>query len=200
GIYDGMNQAIDYCSGKYLIFLNCGDFFASNTVLSSIYEVAKHQGDTNTLIYGDSLRDGIKTKQPSKISPFYLYRTPLCHQSMFYGKNVFELNGKYNTEYTIVADYDSTLKAFFSGTRFVYCNVTVCKYLPGGISESEKGRALKKKEYKNICNTYFSKKQQRSFEFKLKLSLRDFRQKLASDKSPAFIRKIYRNLVNLINR
>ena len=200
GIYDGMNQAIDYCSGKYLIFLNCGDFFASNTVLSSIYEVAKRQGDTNTIIYGDSLREGIKTKQPSKISPFYLYRTPLCHQSMFYGKNVFELNGKYNTEYTIVADYDSTLKAFFSGTRFVYCDVTVCKYLPGGISESEKGRALKKKEYKNICNTYFSKKQQRSFEFKLKLSLRNFRQKLASDKSPVFLRKIYRNLVNLVNR
>ena len=41
GIYDGMNTAIKYAKGKYLIFLNCGDCFADNEVLQKVYEKAR---------------------------------------------------------------------------------------------------------------------------------------------------------------
>ena len=30
GIYDAMNQGIEYANGKFVCFLNCGDFFADN--------------------------------------------------------------------------------------------------------------------------------------------------------------------------
>lgn len=33
GIYDGMNQAVNYVNGRYVQFLNCGDYFYSETVL-----------------------------------------------------------------------------------------------------------------------------------------------------------------------
>ena len=38
GIYDGMNQAVSLVKGRYVLFLNCGDYFYSDTVLE---EVAK---------------------------------------------------------------------------------------------------------------------------------------------------------------
>ncbi len=198
-IYDGMNQAISYSSGKYLVFLNCGDYFASESVLSQIYEVAK-KCDNNSIIYGDYQRNGIKAKQPSKITPFYLYRTPLCHQTVFFDRELVKQFSGYNTQYKILADYDLTLKCYHANVEFVYCHCIVSDYLGGGVSESEKGRALKAKEYKQIRDIYFLKQKQKYYDFKLALSLKGFRQKLASDKSPKLIRKIYRGLVNLVNR
>ena len=200
GIYDGMNQAISYSSGKYLIFLNCGDFFATDSVLSHVYETAKELDDNNSIIYGDYQRNSIKAKQPSGLSDFYLYRTPLCHQTVFFGSGVLKKLSNYNTEYKILADYDLTLRCYRANVEFVYCPYVISDYLGGGVSESEKGRVLRAKEYKQIRDSYFSKQKQKYYDFKLALSLKGFRQKLASDKSPKLIRKIYRGLVNLVNR
>ena len=35
-IYDGMNQAVQEVSGRYVQFLNCGDYFYSDTVLEEV--------------------------------------------------------------------------------------------------------------------------------------------------------------------
>ena len=37
-IYDGMNQAVTYATGNYVQFLNCGDYFYSDTVLEEVAE------------------------------------------------------------------------------------------------------------------------------------------------------------------
>ncbi len=200
GIYDGMNQAVSYSSGKYLLFLNCGDYFASDSVLSTVYEVAKQYDERNTIVYGDYRRNGVKAKQPGKLTPFYLYRTPLCHQTVFFGSGIFKNIAMYDTQYKILADYDLTMKSFCGGVTFAYCPCIVSDYLGGGVSESQKGRVIKRNEYRRIRDVYFSKRQQQAFELKLKLSLKGFRQKLASDNSPVIVRKLYRGLVNLVNR
>lgn len=200
GIYDGMNQATAYSSGKYLLFLNCGDYFTDKNVLSNVYAVAKQFDEQNTVIYGDYSRKGVKAKQPGELTDFYLFRTPLCHQTVFFGRGVLQSLSGYDTEYKILADYDLTLRAFRNGTKFIYCPVIISDYLGGGISESEKGKVLKAKEYKIIQNINFSKKQQKTYALMIKLSFKGLRQKLASDKSPLWLRKIYRGAVNLINR
>lgn len=38
GIYDGMNQAMSYVNGRYVQFLNCGDYFYSDAVLKEVAE------------------------------------------------------------------------------------------------------------------------------------------------------------------
>jgi glycosyltransferase involved in cell wall biosynthesis len=198
-IYDAMNQAIGYASGKYLCFLNCGDTFKDENVLQNIYDVGKGASD-ESIIYGNYFRKGVLFKQPSKITDFYLYRTPLCHQTLFIAKKLFEINGHYNTEYKILADYDHTLCDYFKKAEFMYCNCIVCDYMGEGVSESEKGRIIKANERKEIINRYFSEKQRFKFEFKLKLSFKKLRQKMISDKSPKFIRVVYRKVVNLVNK
>ena len=198
-IYDAMNQGIEYANGRYVCFLNCGDVFKTADVLKNIYDTAKCASE-ESVIYGNYSRKGVLFKQPSKISPFYLYRTPLCHQTMFIAKRLFEINGLYNTEYKILADYEHTLCDYFKKAEFVYCNCIVCDYMGEGVSESEKGKIIKANERKEIINKYFSKKQKVMFELKLKLSFKKLRQKMISDRSPEFVRKFYRKLVNIVNR
>lgn len=199
GIYHGMNEAVSYAMGKYLLFLNCGDYFASSDVLSKIYETAKDKDEAKTVLYGDYSRNGVHFKQPSAITSFYLYRTPLCHQTVFFGRGVFDTFEKYDTAYRILADYDITLKSFFGGFDYVYVPVTVSDYMGGGVSESEKMKALKKKEYAAIQEKSFSAKDRRRFKRKLFFSFRGLRQKLISDKSPRWVRTLYRKLVNRVN-
>ena len=38
GIYDAMNQAVKYCRGDYIFFLNCGDRFYDDQVLVRVRE------------------------------------------------------------------------------------------------------------------------------------------------------------------
>lgn len=198
GIYDGMNAAIRYARGKYFLFLNCGDFLASIDVLSGIYEIAKDKNEEKTVIYGDYTRRGVLFKSPSTLTPFYLYRTPLCHQTVFFGCGVFA-NEKYDTTYKILADYNLTLLTFFGGFEYIYAPVTVSDYMGGGVSESKEGAIKKKAERERALKTHFSKKQLRRYKTKLFFSFRRLRQKLISDKSPAWVRKLYRGLINRIN-
>ncbi len=45
GIYDAMNRAVSHTEGKYLFFLNCGDYFADENVLAQVKrEIEKHGG------------------------------------------------------------------------------------------------------------------------------------------------------------
>ena len=196
-IYDAMNQAIGHSNGKYLCFLNCGDYFENENVLKSIYETAKNCDDA--IVYGNYSRKGILFKQPSVITPFYLYRTPLCHQTMFFAKTLFDQK-LYDTSYRILADYEHTLCDFKAGKPFVYVPVTVCDYMGEGVSENGKMRSIKKHEYKLIKEKYFSPAEIKKFRFMLSLSMKKLRQKMISDSAPRWVRKLYRFAVNKVNK
>jgi len=200
GIYEGMNEGISYTSGKYLCFLNCGDYFASENVLQKIYDASRELTDTENIVYGNYTRKEVLFKAESKITKFSLYRKPLCHQTMFFGKGVFDKLGVYNTEYRICADYNHTVHAFFDGIAFVYCNCTVCDYLGGGVSESSEHAERRIEEIKKIRKSYYSKARIAWYNFLIFLTFKGLRQKLISDKSPKWVRNLYRKLVNKVNK
>lgn len=55
-IYDGMNQAVEFANGEYLYFLNCGDTFHDEKVLTQVAEAirADHaQNATENAVSGD---------------------------------------------------------------------------------------------------------------------------------------------------
>ena len=199
GIYDGMNEAVGYARGRFLHFLNCGDAFCDDGVLSRIYETAKSLDEKGSVIYGDYSKHGILCKQPSQMSDFYLFRTSLNHQSMFFERVLFENIGNYNLKYTICADYDLTLRAFRGGIPFVYCPGIVCTYLGGGVSETKDGISKRSEQNKEIVATYFSKREIRKYKTKLFFTFRRLRQFLYSDKRPVWVRNLYRKLVNRLN-
>lgn len=198
GIYDAMNQAIDMSEGKYIIFMNCGDEFASKDVLEKVHKQITSLPST-TIIYGDFNVDGVTHKQPSLLTDSYLYRTPLNHQSMFFSKSIFDQIGIYDTKYRILADYNLTLKCFFSKVCFKHVDVTVSKYLRGGVSETKEGNKKKNEERKIILKEYYKRKHRIRYDFVQFITLRKFRMWLFAGHSPKWFVVFYRRIVNKIN-
>lgn len=134
GIYDGMNQALEFVQGKYLLFLNCGDVLFDKEVLKRVKEYS--QDNDKDVIYGDYYSNKNIFKQPSKLKYFDLVRKPLCHQSMFFCKRNFDEIGVYNTKYRICSDYEFTIKLYNNNKKFEHINTIICDYEGGGISET----------------------------------------------------------------
>lgn len=61
GIYDAMNQAVEEVKGEYILFLNCGDTFASEDVLERVSEKIyaasqRTQDNTGRILGGDGVQ------------------------------------------------------------------------------------------------------------------------------------------------
>ena len=68
-IYDGMNQAVTYAAGTYIQFLNCGDYFYSETVLEEVAEYINKElvnfiNDTRSAVGNEEENAVGKTPEP----------------------------------------------------------------------------------------------------------------------------------------
>ena len=206
GIYDAMNRATELARGKYIVFMNCGDVFYDKSVLSDIYDFitekageAASEPSPSVIVYGDCVLDGAIKKQPKKMTDFYLYRSPLNHQTMFFGKGVFEKHGNYNTALKVRADHELTVRAYREGSAFLHIDRVICLYEGGGFSESDRNREQRRSDLEYIRKTHFTPKQRRAFDTQLFLGVTALRKKLASPSSPKWLRRFYRTVSNLFN-
>lgn len=108
GIYDAMNKGIKVSTGVWVNFMNCGDIFHDQDVVSAImeYELSHY-----LVIYGKTLmkyRWGKYIVTPVNLSVLSV-RMPFCHQSTFV-KSSFLKEHMFNLNYKIAADY----KLFYS--------------------------------------------------------------------------------------
>ena len=77
-IYDGMNQALRYVSGDYILFLNCGDTFYDPKVL--LYTAEKinvsHENGNSSIYYGNTFceQTNVVVHSAPKITGFTCYR------------------------------------------------------------------------------------------------------------------------------
>ena len=194
-LYDAMNQAISYSSGRYLIFMNCGDTFASETVLDDVRKAVK-DGDYG-MIYGDYKRDGVVKKQPETLTRFNMYRTILCHQSVFFNGRILRDKKKYDTRYKILADYD--LEQDMAKTSdHIHVDTVVCNFLGGGLSETKEGLKQKNKDRKEIIASHYSVPQRMRYCVLWHLTFPLLRGKLSGSKNEK-VRERYQSLVNRIN-
>lgn len=131
GIYDAMNKGLERTQGQYLIFMNAGDCFADNNILSKISTlIDKEKPD---FIYGDALEDCTRYKKArdhSKITQGMITH----HQAMIYNTAIVE-NIRYNTAYNIAADYDFTLNIIKKSKIISYLNQPICIFESDGISQ-----------------------------------------------------------------
>ena len=128
GIYDAMNKAIVLASGEYVIFMNCGDWFYSSTVLERVSKsIVLHDSD---VIYGNTVIDTVVGKYivyPQRLDKEIRKRMPFCHQSSFLKTNVAK-KYLFDLSFKEVADYDMFMRIYNDGYSFDYINEIIAIY------------------------------------------------------------------------
>jgi len=160
-IYDGMNQGIDYATGDYILFMNCGDCFYNDKVLEKCSEHINKHAENSTIFYGDCF-----TKNRNSIlrypdfSDYLCFTMVLCHQATFYPAKLMR-DRKFNLEYKMAADYEYYVHAYKHGARLVHIPVTVAVYQGDGASETTNNRRLVLDERRKALKENYNQKEYR---------------------------------------
>lgn len=155
GIYDAMNKGVKHSKGEWIIFMNSGDVFANNKVISSFFTTSGHLNFE--LIYGNTLvKNKKKIVPPSIIQPNFFFFETICHQSIFINKKVFQKVGLHNLNFKIISDREFLLRASIENFKFKYFDIDVCFWESDGFSLQnsflieDEVRQLRKKYFKKI--------------------------------------------------
>ena len=188
-IYDGMNQAVQKLNGKYVQFLNCGDYFYSDTVLEEVARFIDKDRDAyivNTednkekgslaieavdspikIYYGNQynqVQDSIIYSAPI-INNFTCYRNVPCHQVCFYDYRLFKNRG-YDLQYKVRADYEHFLYSIYrEKAEGKSMPIIIASYEGGGFSETKENRKKSAMEHAEITKKYLGVT--KSFKYRL---------------------------------
>lgn len=183
GVYDAMNQALNYSNGKYVLFLACGDELYDSSVLRCVHWFVEDCAIKPTIVYGDyKCADGHIEKQPSEMTAFGLYRKPLCRQTVFIRRDLFAKFGEFDLQYQLCADYEFIARCFERGAVFGHVAYPICDCVGNGISDQNND--LLNSEIETIRDKYFDQITKIRYEIYKLLSFSGLRAWLASDKSP----------------
>ncbi|AHM61455.1 colanic acid biosynthesis glycosyl transferase [Flammeovirgaceae bacterium 311] len=157
GMYAAMNKGIRAASGKYLLFLNSGDYLCNEQVVEQL--LSHSRGDAD-LIYGNLLRvfpNGMrdKVKMPETLTVETMIRGTLCHPVTLIRKDLFDTYGLYDESIRIVSDWAFFLKLIVNGkVTTQYLDTDVAVYSMDGISSKLSNAPLIEAERTRILRQY----------------------------------------------
>ena len=157
GIYDAMNKGIIRAKGKYLLFLNSGDYFFSSKSLSSLIE----NNITKDIIYGNMgvEKEGkIEVKKyPRLLTIDYFKNGTIPHPSSLIKRSLFEKFGNYNTNYKIISDWAFFLDAIIkSNVSYLYVDTNVSIFNLNGVSsQPESYKIISEEMDLHFLNNYY---------------------------------------------
>lgn len=156
GIYDAMNKGVKKSSGEYIYFLNAADYLYDRQLLEKIDCVIEELGQPE-LYYGDVVGyKGENTKylrQPEIDNKQFFLRKTICHQAIFFKKDLFNTCGYFDTNYKIASDFAWLAKAYINHNKiFTYRSIPICYYCLSGLSTRERYYLERSK----IIREYFS--------------------------------------------
>lgn len=137
GIYDAMNKGIKYAYGKYIIFMNAGDCFATPKAIETL---KPHMAKSPDFLYADALETSNITTKPIKkpAMPHTNIQWGMFthHQAMIYStKRIKEHNMHYALRFKIASDYDFTARFLKNAKKITYIPKPLCIFEHGGISQ-----------------------------------------------------------------
>lgn len=195
GVYNAMNKGIKLSSGDILYFLNANDYLFDKNVISDVVEKFIKVPEAK-LIYGAlaTINENNKTNVENNIvnidKLFFMNGDCICHQCIFYKRELFDKIGFYNEDYKIAADYDFNIKVLVQN-KYKYSTLdrTIVKFTIGGYSTSEKFRTILLKEREKVIKEHFLR-----FEIKLNWILNKYLRSLLKNK---LTRRLILKLFNL---
>jgi glycosyltransferase involved in cell wall biosynthesis len=157
GVFNAMNKGIKAAKGEFVIFMNGGDCFSSNTILT---EVATELNSNFDIYYGDNNKISPNSKRlktyPEKLSFSFFYSSSINHQSTFIRKSLFETYFYYNENYKIASDWEFFVFTIcYANVPTKYLKKTIADYDFTGISSNPKFADLFLKEKMESLQKYF---------------------------------------------
>lgn len=142
GIFDAMNKGIERATGDFVLFMNSGDTFVNNHVLSLI-DFDKEYG----VIYGNMVINFRNKKLECKPEPFfkskdYIKTMGICHQCIFVRTDLAK-HYKFSQEFKIAADFNMIFQIWKKGYKFRYVDVPIANYDTTGFSAQNYPKQLK---------------------------------------------------------
>jgi glycosyltransferase involved in cell wall biosynthesis len=139
GIYDAMNRGIGLAGGQWLLFLGADDVLFADDVLART-AVFLAENPSCQLAYGDVIlrSDGSRYGGAFDLDTL-LFRRNICHQAIFYRRELFSQLGPYNLRYRIWADWDFNIRCFKNPALVArHMDIVVSNYNDlGGKSQQE---------------------------------------------------------------
>jgi len=133
GIYDAMNKGIALAKGDFVNFLNCGDSYMPNALASVSEAILLHQDAQ--VIYGISRYfDDDGEIRLIRENHLRLRDRNICHQSIWYRRELFDKHGSYDLQYRFLADYDMNIRLWQAGVVFLPIDALVVNYSMSGVS------------------------------------------------------------------
>lgn len=126
GIFDAMNKSLKYVTGDYVLFMNAGDRFANEYVISKVFE--KYRGNDD-LIYGDVFVENEMGYLLRKADAIYNHKFTardlvfcsqgFSHQSLFTKTSMLK-SVKFDLRFPLGADYNTTYLIFINGNHSLH--------------------------------------------------------------------------------
>jgi glycosyltransferase involved in cell wall biosynthesis len=157
GIYNAMNKGIRKASGRYLLFLNSGDWLHDSQIMSKIDELI----DEKQEIYYADIRyheNGVhKTVTfPDQLPFSFFYSQNISHQASFIQKELFNKIFYYNEEFKIVSDWEFfTCAICKENVSYKHLDLVTTDYDGSGISSIPANHLIQQQERKKSLVKHF---------------------------------------------
>ena len=202
GIYDAMNKGIKRAKGKYLYFLNSGDWLYNSSVFS---EVQKQLIDSD-FIYGNLIKSfpngdlkldrGVAGKQ---INFQTFAEGTINHSACFINRKMFQKYGLYDDTLKIVSDWKFFMIALgLNNASISYIDIPIAYFDMTGISnnrflrDNERQKVIEEVVPYPVYNTYLelieTRKKLNSYRYK-KFEITD--NKIVSRKLHSLIFRLF---------
>lgn len=128
GIYDAMNKGASLATGDWIIFMNAGDTFYANNVLSRLLPQLHGNADVICGATEKVLVDEIHTRRFHVATgrPENLWRhMPTSHQAILVRREVQQCY-RFDTSYKWCADHELLARLHHDGKRFICVDQLIC--------------------------------------------------------------------------
>ena len=159
GIYNAMNKGIKRATGKYILFLNSGDYLIDENAFD--YDFSNEGYDILFGHHTTTTVDGtvrINTYEDRNIDLGFFVVSTLPHCSTFIKKSLFDLLGYYDVSYKICADWVFFFRAvIFERASIIRLERPIGVFELGGISTDKSNIEIVKSERERFLNSVLDK-------------------------------------------
>lgn len=135
GIFDAMNKGIKLATGDWINFMNSGDIFYDDNIISYIFQDSQV---IPSIIYGDVIFGFDQTNsvyvKAKNLNDFWK-GMPFVHQSSFIHSSLAK-KCNFSLNYKLISDYVMMYEFYKINIKFTYYDIPFCKFLSGGISDN----------------------------------------------------------------